>query len=107
VRRRKPKDEIEDRLYIRISECAEPGDFRRIKEFLSKRVGSVRDCGTGPVKDPGAAWFEVHPRARIREYGVVKLLREHGLLDRVDDCYPISRGYGKVHARQLDLFQVG
>lgn len=104
---RKRLDEVEDRVYIRVSNCAEPEELERIKTILSKRVGKVWDCGAGTAKDSTAGWFEVRPRARVCELGVVEVLNKHDLLDRIDDCYPISRGYGSVHARQLDLFQVG
>ena len=104
---RKPRDDIEDRVYIRVSNCAEVEELERIKGVLSKRVGKVWDCGVTTAKDPNAGWFEVRPRARVRELGVVEVLNKLDLLDRIDDCYPISRGYGSVHARQLDLFQVG
>ena len=104
---RKRLDEIEDRVYIRVSNCAEPEELARVKEILWRRVGKVFDYGFGTEKDPTAAWFEVRPRERVRELGVVEVLNKYDLLDRIDDCCPISRGYGSVHARQLDLFQVG
>ena len=105
MRRRGPKDDIEDRVYIRVSGCVE--DLESVRTLLTKRVGKVWDHGCGTAKDPNAGWFEVLPRPRVREQGVVEVLKGLGLLDRIDDCYPISRGYGKVHARQMDLFQVG
>ena len=94
-------------MYIRVSNCIEPGELARVKEVLGKRVGKVFDYGSGTEKDPMSAWFEVRPRASVRELGVVEVLNKVGLLDRIDDCYPISRGYGSVHSRPLDLFQVG
>lgn len=107
MRRRGPKEDIEDRVFIRVSGCAAEGALESIRSILSKEIGKVWDHGLGTEKDPSAGWFEILPRPRVRERGVVEVLRGIGLLDRVDDCYPISRGYGKVHARQMDLFQVG
>jgi hypothetical protein len=105
--RRRQLDDVEDRVYIRVSGCVDCEGLEIVRALLAKRVGKVWDCGLGTEKDPSAGWFEVRPRPRVREKGVVEVLKKLDLMDRVEDCYPISRGYGKVHARQLDLFQVG
>lgn len=103
---RRRKDDIEDRIYLRVSFCAEKVELENVRSVLIKHIGKVWEYGSGTAKDSNAGWFEVRPRASTREH-VVDLLRKYDLLDRVEECYPISRGYGKVQARQMDLFQLG
>ena len=81
----------EDRMFIRMSGCADVDELHRIRDVIAKRIGAVSAYGAGTAKDPQSAWFETKPRVATKDK-VLEILRKYDLEDRIQDAFPIQRG---------------
>ncbi len=102
VRRRKTDNEEPDRYYFRISACSGLEELEEVRTLLAKRVGRVWDHGAGTAVDTRSGWFEVRPKPSVRDR-LPFILKKYELWSRIAEMFPIVRGDGKDHARQLSL----
>lgn len=89
-------------FYLRLaceSSVALAGFVERIKP-----VGHIQDSGLSTAKNSYSTWIELWTVPRISDINVLRLeLARIGVEDLVKEILEISRGEGKIQAKQLDL----
>lgn len=70
----------------------------------TKSIGHIQDSGLSTAKNTYSTWIELWAVPRISDVNALRLeLARIGVEDLVQEIVEISRGEGKVQAKQLDL----